>query len=100
MKPIPKELADYIWNRDGYRCRLCGRRLSRGEGAIHHLWKRTEFIPADVEIPKAPLNNHPLNLVLLCGRCHTELHMHHEFMRKWRKEALEVNRRYILNKEK
>jgi len=92
MRPIPKDLADYIWDRDDSSCRLCGRRLNRGEGTIHHLWKRSEFIPQDIDIPKAPMNNHPLNLVLLCGRCHVELHQHPEYLREWRKEALAINR--------
>jgi len=92
MKPIPEELVKYIWERDGYACRRCGRRLSREEGVIHHLWKRSEFIPLNIDIPRVPLNNHPLNLVLLCGRCHVELHSNHELLREWREEALEMNR--------
>jgi len=91
MKSIPKELVNYIWNRDDHTCRLCGRRLSKGEGVIHHLWKRNEIIPQEIGIPRVPSNNHPLNLVFLCGPCHAKIHNSIDFMRTWRFEALEMN---------
>lgn len=91
LKPIPKKIADYVWNRDGYQCRLCGRRLSRGEGAIHHLWERDEFFPIDIGLSD---HNDPLNLILVCGECHVKLHTHRELYRPWRKDMLEANRRH------
>ncbi len=81
LKPIPKKIADYVWNRDGYQCRLCGRRLSKGEGAIHHLIKRSEFIPKSMGLRG---HNDPRNLILLCGECHVAVHNSPELLKDLR----------------
>jgi len=81
MKPIPPEIAELVWKRDGYQCQLCGRRLNRGEGVIHHLIKRSEFIPANLNLRG---HNDPRNLILLCGECHVAVHNSPELLKDLR----------------
>jgi len=59
-----------VWERDAHKCRACGRRVIRSNGAgirghVHHLVKRSQSKEgrADVE-----------NMVLLCALDHAAVH--------------------------
>jgi 5-methylcytosine-specific restriction endonuclease McrA len=65
-----RDAAAVVWTRDGYRCRRCRRRVLRAggletRGHIHHVVPRS--------LSKV-LRSDPENLVLLCGRCHADVH--------------------------
>jgi 5-methylcytosine-specific restriction endonuclease McrA len=49
---------DGIKERDGHRCTICG---SAGDLHVHHR-------------DQDPTNDHPANLVTLCGYCHARVH--------------------------
>jgi 5-methylcytosine-specific restriction endonuclease McrA len=70
MKPIPKPIHDYVWQRDGGRCRFCG---LEGEH-VHHIYSRYSQIPAHLKIQETINNNHPDNLILLCSKHHFRVH--------------------------
>jgi 5-methylcytosine-specific restriction endonuclease McrA len=60
---IPDEVAKAVWERDGYRCKRCGRQLKRGEAMLdlhHKVFGDTSEDPA--------------RLVTVCKKCHDELH--------------------------
>ena len=52
----------YVFKRDNYTCRICGRRTMRPH--CHHI----------IPISKANSSSHPNNLVTLCSRCHKRIH--------------------------
>lgn len=59
-----------VWQRDGYRCRICGRAVSnRGplesRGHVHHLVARSR---------SKALRAVTSNLLLTCALCHADLH--------------------------
>lgn len=59
---IPSAVRKKVYVRDGMRCQLCG---GRSGLHIHHIFYRSQF-----------RNGHELyNLVLLCERCHREVHI-------------------------
>jgi 5-methylcytosine-specific restriction endonuclease McrA len=69
-----KKLRDAIvavWARDGSTCRACGRRVRRSNsgvalrGHVHHVVKRSQ---------SKSLRSDPANLLLLCQRCHSDVH--------------------------
>jgi len=72
MKPIPNIIRAYVFMRDDGRCRICGQFTVKG--VVHHIFRRSEAIPADLAIPWIKGNNHPDNLVWLCSVCHALLH--------------------------
>ena len=59
-----------VWLRDGSKCRACGRRVLRSNGAgirghLHHLVKRSQSKEGRAD---------PDNMVLVCALCHADLH--------------------------
>lgn len=63
MKHGWSRLSIQIKERDHWTCQLCGRRFVQGSGylQVHH-------------IDQDRANNHPLNLVALCAKCHAPAH--------------------------
>lgn len=52
-----KQLRNYVIERDGRRCNICG---NYADLCVHHLWY--------------PEQDTPDNLVTLCRRCHSDIH--------------------------
>lgn len=74
---------DYIWERDGRKCAVCGERLLRAYeceimtmGKVHH-------------IDSNKTNTTPCNCILLCNSCHTKAHHRPEWEEMLRKIAEE-----------
>jgi len=74
MKRIPKVIRDYVYKRDRGRCRICQKQVPYEKAHIHHLYHRYAYIPDKFEIPLIKHNNHPYNLILVCPKCHRDLH--------------------------
>jgi len=62
MRPIPLRVKRAVWERDGYRCRICHSDLSEGGKHTHHRLKRS-----------LGGKNTEANLMLLCARHHAML---------------------------
>jgi 5-methylcytosine-specific restriction endonuclease McrA len=61
--PLPEEVAKAVWQRDGYRCKRCGKKLKPGEAMLdlhHKVFGDTSEDPA--------------RLVTVCKKCHDEIH--------------------------
>lgn len=57
-----RELRDAVWKRAKSRCEMCGRKLAKGEGQVHHLtYLRFKHERAS-------------DLMLLCDSCHKNVH--------------------------
>lgn len=59
-----------VWIRDNHKCRACGRRVIRSNGAgirghVHHLVKRSQSKAHRAD---------PESLVLTCALCHADIH--------------------------
>lgn len=59
-----------VWERDGFKCRSCHRRVIKSVGAglrghVHHIEKRSQS-----KVRRAAVDN----LVLLCSLCHADVH--------------------------
>lgn len=70
MRVIPRNIRNHVMERDKGRCRICRR---KGEH-VHHIYSRNAIIPAYLDVPRVPNNNHPLNLMLVCAECHERIH--------------------------
>ena len=98
MKPIPEVIRKYVLKRDKYRCRYCGASVTSRTAHIHHLFPRYVTIPAYLQIPWIPRNNHPWNLLTLCRRCHSYAHTKH-FDKSMIERFIEENKHKEIPKE-
>jgi len=70
VKRIPKEIHDYVLERDRNRCRICGKPATE----VHHIYTRYSHIPDHLGVPKTVSNHHPFNLIAVCHECHVKIH--------------------------
>ena len=89
MRRLPKKVREYVYRRDGGKCRLCGRPVELKEAHVHHIYHRFGVIPADLDVPS---NDHPDNLILLCPECHVRIHSGFEIPDNLRKALVMINK--------
>jgi 5-methylcytosine-specific restriction endonuclease McrA len=61
--PLPEAIAKAVWQRDGYQCKRCGKKLKPGKAMLdlhHKVFGDTSEDPA--------------RLVTVCKKCHEEIH--------------------------
>ena len=73
LKSLPKgykETLAFVRKRDGYKCRICGKKQAEGKRAldVHHLDEQHEGKDGAFRV-----NHEPEKMVTLCRKCHMNL---------------------------
>lgn len=77
-----KDLKRSVYKRDGYKCKLCGKKRSKQRLCAHHIdydKKNNAFVEIIEDRNDLLLNN----LITLCDSCHTRTNHNRWFWKRW-----------------